>query len=77
MGNFIPFTLDFTKNSIEWIKKWIIGNNQEQVAMTKNLKFQYRYKIHNAQLNRSLFTRNYFGLKVPYSVMIPKFLNAI
>ena len=25
------------------------------------VKFQYRFKIHNTQLNRRLFTQNYFG----------------
>ena len=27
------------------------------------LKFQYRCKMHNTQLNIKLFTQNYFGLK--------------
>ena len=31
--------------------------------MLKILKFQYRFKIHNAQLNRRQFTRDYYGLK--------------
>ena len=30
------------------------------------LKFQHRFKIHSTQLNRRLFTRNYFGLKVQF-----------
>ena len=30
------------------------------------LKLQYRFKIHNTQLNRRLSTRNYFGLKVQF-----------
>ena len=30
------------------------------------LKLQYRFKIHNIQLNRRLSTRNYFGLKVQF-----------
>ena len=28
--------------------------------------FQDRFKIHNTQLNRRLFTRNYIGLKVQF-----------
>ena len=30
------------------------------------LKFQYRFKIHNTQLNRKKLAGNYFGLKVQF-----------
>ena len=37
---------------------WIKLKNQEQVTMTKDLKFQYRF-----ELNRMLFNRKHFGLQ--------------
>ena len=60
VGNFIPFTYDFTKNSVGW--NWIKGKWQWR----KSLEFQCRFKMHNIQLNRGLFTRNYFDLKVKF-----------
>ena len=42
------------------------------------LKFQHRFKIHNTQLDRSLFTQNYFGLKVQFLYQnLQKFLIEI
>ena len=42
------------------------------------LKFRHSFKIHNTQLDRSLFTRNYFGLKVQFLYQnLQKFLIEI
>ena len=57
VGSFIPFT----KTSVE--SNW---NNLEQVTIVKVVKFQYRLKIHNAQLNIRLFTQKVLGLKVQF-----------
>ena len=59
--NVIPFTYILQRIQLNKTDK-IKSNSQ-----WKNiLKFQYRFKIHNTQLNRRLSTRNYFGLKVQF-----------
>ena len=49
-----------------WME-WITIKKKETKSKPpwqKTLKFQYRFKVHNTQINRRKFTRNYFGLKL-------------
>ena len=61
MKNFI--LLPKTSQRIQFNKTEIIKNRSE---WQKILKLQYRFIIHNTQLNRGLFTRNCFGVKLQF-----------
>ena len=55
----LPKTLQIIQlNKTEIIKS--------KLQWEKISKYQYSFKIHSTQLNRRLFTQNYFGLKVKF-----------
>ena len=66
------FSASFSCNSKPWsgcsplngVNHNLKKETKSKPQWQKILKFQYRFKVHNTQLNRRQFTRNYYGLKI-------------